>query len=259
MDKQAHWKDVGERLDWIKPFTKVQNTSYDLQDFRIRWYEDGTLNACQNCLDRHLEKRADKTAIIWEPDNPSQDSVKLTYRQLHDRVCKVASGLEKLGVRKGDTVTIYMPMIPEVVIAMLACVRIGAVHSVVFGGFSAESLAHRIEDCGSKVLIAADVGMRGGKEIPLKQTVDEALEMAPVETVIVHQYSGDKPMQAGRDVWFHDVEASGVTDHQPVEVGAEDSMFVLYTSGSTGKPKGMVHTCGGYMVYTAYTFKNVFQ
>ncbi|HYD71625.1 MAG TPA: acetate--CoA ligase [Candidatus Binatia bacterium] len=259
-DPEAFWGKHGLRLDWIKPYTKVKDTSFDKEDFHIRWYEDGVLNVSANCIDRHLEKRGDQVAIIWEGDDPDQ-SLSITYKQLHAEVCRFANVLKTRGVQKGDRVTIYMPMIPETAYAMLACTRIGAIHSVVFGGFSPDSLYNRIKDCESKLIITADEGVRGGKIIPLKQNVDEALEQASgVETVIVVTRTGaGVPMQENRDVLYEDAAAQVSAECPPEPMGAEDPMFILYTSGSTGKPKGVLHTAGGYLVYAAMTHQYVFD
>jgi acetyl-CoA synthetase len=259
-DPEAFWGVHGQRLDWIKPYTKVKDTSFNESDFHIRWYEDGVLNASVNCLDRHLKQRGDQIAIIWEGDNP-EDSLEITYKQLHAEVCRFANVLKARGVKKGDRVTIYMPMIPEAACAMLACARIGAVHSVVFGGFSPDSLAGRILDCDSKCVITADEGVRGGKIIPLKLNVDAALQQAPgVTSVIVVERTGAAvPMQAGRDVNY-EAEAEKVSaECAPEPMGAEDPLFILYTSGSTGKPKGVLHTTGGYLVYASMTHQYVFD
>ncbi|GAA0539781.1 acetyl-CoA synthetase [Rhizomicrobium palustre] len=259
-DPEGFWRDVAKRIDWIKPFTKVKDVSYDPADFRIRWFEDGTLNVSANCIDRHLAKHADKTAIFWEGDSPTEMR-NITYQQLHDEVCRFANTLLAHGVKKGDRVTIYMPMIPEAAFAMLACTRIGAVHSVVFGGFSPDSLAGRIQDCGSTVVITADQGIRGGKTVPLKANTDLALTQCPdVKHVLVVKRTGAKvPMMAGRDVDYFEFAATMPTTCKPVEMGAEDPLFILYTSGSTGKPKGVLHTTGGYLVYTAFTHEVVFD
>jgi acetyl-CoA synthetase len=262
-ENDAFWAGQARRLDWIKPFSRVSDVSFDKDDLHIRWYEDGTLNACYNCVDRHLESRGDQTAIIWEGDDPAVDE-KITYRQLHQRVCKMANGFKKLGVKKGDRVTIYMPMIPEAAISMLACARIGAIHSVVFGGFSPDALAGRIIDCESSLVITADQGRRGGKYVPLKNNVDEACTrdgvMDTLESVVVVRNTGaDVAMDASRDHWLHELE-DGVDDNCPVEeMNAEDPLFILYTSGSTGKPKGVLHTTGGYMVYAAFSHEIVFD
>jgi acetyl-CoA synthetase len=259
-DPEAFWGKHGRRLDWIKPYTKVKNASFNEDDFGIRWYEDGVLNVSANCIDRHLEKRGDQVAIIWEGDEPDQ-SLSITYKQLHAEVCRFANVLKARGIKKGDRVTIYMPMIPETTYAMLACTRIGAIHSVVFGGFSPDSLANRIKDCDSKLVITADEGVRGGKIIPLKQNVDEALEhTSGVETVIVVTRTGaGAPMQDGRDVLYEDAAAEVSAECPPEPMGAEDPMFILYTSGSTGKPKGVLHTTGGYLVYASMTHEYIFD
>ncbi|MFA7443589.1 MAG: acetate--CoA ligase, partial [Lysobacteraceae bacterium] len=258
----AFWAEVAERIDWFKKPTVIRNVSFDLDDFRIKWYEDGELNLSVNCLDRHLASRGDKTAIIWEGDDPSE-SRHISYRELHAMVCRFANALRNLGVAKGDRVTLYLPMIPEAAVAMLACARIGAVHSIVFGGFSADALAGRIEDCGSKVVVTADQSVRGGKRVPLKVNVDAALKnpgTACVETVVVvRRTGGDVPMQAPRDRWYDDL-VEGQPAHADAEpVNAEHPLFILYTSGSTGKPKGVLHTTGGYLVYAAYTHECVFD
>lgn len=259
-DPESFWNKHGKRIDWIKPYTKIKNTKYSKEDVSIKWYEDGTLNACWNCVDRHLEEYGDQIAIIWEGDEPDQ-SANITYKQLHEEVCLFANTLKANGVRKGDRVTIYMPMIPEAAYAMLACARIGAVHSVVFGGFSPEALAGRILDCESTCVITADEGVRGGKKIPLKANTDEALEQCPdvSAVVVVKRTGGDITMTAGRDVWYHE-EKTKVSSHCPAEeMSAEDPLFILYTSGSTGKPKGVLHTTGGYMVYASMTHEYVFD
>jgi acetyl-CoA synthetase len=253
-DPEAFWGVQGLRLDWIKPYTKVKDTSFKQEDFHIRWFEDGVLNVAYNCIDRHLAKRADQTAIIWEGDDPSQTKT-ITYRQLHEEVCRFANVLKAHGVTKGSTVTIYLPMIPEAAYAMLACARIGAIHSVVFAGFSPESLANRIQDCDSKIVITADEGLRGGKPVPLKANVDAAVPHAPtLQTVLVVTRTGaDVPMTPGRDVRYEEA-ARQVEPSCPCEpMGAEDPLFILYTSGSTGKPKGVLHTTGGYLVYASIT------
>jgi acetyl-CoA synthetase len=262
-DNTGFWSEQARRINWRKPFSKVRDVSWDRSDVYIRWFDDGTLNACYNCVDRHLETRADQTAIIWEGDDPTRD-LHITYRDLYQRVCRMANVLKELGTKRGDRVTLYMPMIPEAAVAMLACARIGAVHSVVFGGFSPDALAGRIVDCQSNILITADEGLRGGKSIPLKRNVDAACErdgvMDVLEAVLVIRNTGnDVAMQEGRDHWLHETEAN-VSDECPCEeMGAEDPLFILYTSGSTGKPKGVLHTTGGYMVYASFTHELVFD
>ncbi|MFE0756685.1 acetate--CoA ligase [Inquilinus sp. NPDC058860] len=258
-DPEAFWAEHGKRVDWIKPFTKVKNTSFD-GDVHIRWFEDGTLNAAYNCIDRHLAKRADQTAIIWEGDDP-KDSRHISYRELHEQVCRLANVLKARGVKKGDRVTIYLPMIPEAAYALLACARIGAVHSVVFGGFSPDSLKDRILDCRSTVLITADEGLRGGRAVALKANADEALKSCPdVDSVVVVRRTGGKVgWTEGRDIWLHEAAARVSADCPAEEMGAEDPLFILYTSGSTGKPKGVLHTTGGYLVYAAMTHQYVFD
>ncbi len=259
-DPEGFWAEHGRRIDWIKPYSKIKNTVFSKTDVNIKWYEDGTLNASVNCVDRHLEARGDQVAIIWEGDEPDQDK-KITYRHLHQEMCRFANVLKAQGVKKGDRVTIYMPMIPEACYAMLACARIGAVHSVVFGGFSPDALAGRILDCESTCIITADEGVRGGKTIPLKANTDKALENCPdVSSVIVVERTGNKvAMQEGRDVWYHEATASVSDDCPAEEMHAEDPLFILYTSGSTGKPKGVLHTTGGYMVYASMTHHYVFD
>ncbi|MGE6206881.1 acetate--CoA ligase [Aeromonas media] len=257
----AFWGEQGKILDWMTPYTRVKNTSYDPGHVSIKWYEDGLLNVSANCLDRHLAQRGDKVAIIWEGDNPAEDR-KLTYRELHGEVCKFANVLKAQGVKRGDMVCLYMPMVPEAAIAMLACTRIGAVHSIVFGGFSPEALSGRIIDSGSSIVITADEGLRGGRPIPLKKNVDEALTHpdTKVSKVIVLKRTGGKvAWHDHRDIWWHDAVAAASPDCPPEAMGAEDPLFVLYTSGSTGKPKGVLHTTGGYLVYAALTFKYVFD
>ncbi|WOQ14275.1 acetate--CoA ligase [Aeromonas media] len=257
----AFWGEQGKILDWMTPYTRVKNTSYDPGHVSIKWYEDGLLNVSANCLDRHLATRGDKVAIIWEGDNPAEDR-KLTYRELHGEVCKFANVLKAQGVKRGDMVCLYMPMVPEAAIAMLACTRIGAVHSIVFGGFSPEALSGRIIDSGSSIVITADEGLRGGRPIPLKKNVDEALTHpdTKVNKVIVLKRTGGKvAWHDHRDIWWHDAVAAASPDCPPEAMGAEDPLFVLYTSGSTGKPKGVLHTTGGYLVYAALTFKYVFD
>ena len=259
-DPEAFWAEHGKRIDWMTPYTKVKDTLYSEEAVQVKWYEDGTLNACVNCVDRHLATRADDVAIIWEGDSPDHDA-SITYAQLHEQVCLFANVLKAQGVKKGDRVTIYMPMILEAAYAMLACARIGAVHSVVFGGFSPEALAGRILDCESHFVITADEGVRGGKTIPLKANVDAALEKCPdVNSVIVVARTGTGvTMQTGRDVWYHEASAGVDADCPAEEMNAEDPLFILYTSGSTGKPKGVLHTTGGYMVYASMTHQYVFD
>ena len=254
------WAEHGKRIDWIKPYSQISDVSYDAKDLHIKWYADGTLNAAANCLDRHLATRGDQTAIIWEGDEPDQHR-HITYRELHEEVCKFANVLKANGAKKGDRITIYMPMIPEATVAMLACARIGAVHSVVFGGFSPDALAGRIQDCDSTMVITADEGVRGGRPIPLKANTDEALANCPdCKTAIVVKRTGGKiDWVDGRDVWYHEAMASASADCPVEEMNAEDPMFILYTSGSTGKPKGVLHTTGGYMVYASMTHQYVFD
>jgi acetyl-CoA synthetase len=260
-DPSGFWGDIGRRLDWIRPYTKVKNTSYDPHNVSIKWFEDGTLNVSANCIDRHLRTRGDQVAIIWEGDNP-QESERITYRDLHERVSKFANVFKAHGVKKGDRVTIYLPMIPETAYAMLACARIGAIHSVVFGGFSPDSLAGRIEDASSKFIITADEGLRGGKPVPLKKNADEALKKVGKggEKVLVVRRTGNPvPWTPGRDMWLHEEIIRVPAECAPVEVAAEDPLFILYTSGSTGKPKGVVHTTGGYLVFASVTHQYVFD
>ncbi|WP_425089265.1 acetate--CoA ligase [Stappia sp.] len=258
-DPEGFWAEHGKRIDWIKPYTKVKNTSYDPHNVSIKWFEDGTLNVSANCVDRHVATRGDKPAIIWEGDDPSEHKI-ITYKELHHEVNKFANVLHAMGVKKGDRVTLYLPMIPEAAYAMLACARVGAVHSIVFGGFSPDSLAQRITGCNSKVVITADEGLRGGRKVALKANVDKAVEGLDVDKVIVvKRTGGDVAMKDGRDVWYHE-EADRVSDHcAPVEMNAEDPLFILYTSGSTGQPKGVLHTTGGYLVYASMTHQYVFD
>jgi acetyl-CoA synthetase len=262
-NNEAFWAATAKRLDWFNFPTQIKDVSFNRDDLHIRWFEDGVLNACYNCVDRHLDERGDQTAIIWEGDDPGRDE-HISYRQLHQRVCKMANVLKKMGVSKGDRVTVYMPMIPEAAIAMLACARIGAVHSVVFGGFSPDALAGRIIDCDSNAVITADQGLRGGRMVPLKANVDAACEIDGVmdslkSVLVIRNTGGDVGWVNGRDFWLHEEEAT-VTDDCPVEeMNAEDPLFILYTSGSTGKPKGVLHTTGGYLVYAAYTHELVFD
>jgi acetyl-CoA synthetase len=260
-DPEGFWGDVGKRVDWIKPYSKIKNVSYGPGDVSIKWYEDGTLNVAANCIDRHLRTRGDQVAIIWEGDDPTVDE-QITYRQLHERVCKFANVMKANGVKKGDRVTVYLPMIPEAAYAMLACARIGAVHSVVFGGFSPDSLAGRIEDAESKFIITADEGLRGGRPIPLKKNTDAALAKCAKgdeKVLVVRRTGGEVEWKAGRDVWLHEEMAKVSADCPPVEMSAEDPLFILYTSGSTGKPKGVLHTSGGYLVYASMTHQYVFD
>jgi acetyl-CoA synthetase len=258
-DPEKFWDEQGKRLQWIKPYTRVKNTSFT-GDVAIRWFEDGTLNASVNCIDRHLATRAGQTAIIWEGDSPSEQK-HITYAELHENVCRLANVLKSRGVKQGDRVTIYLPMIPEATYAILACARIGAIHSVVFGGFSPDSLMGRLQDCESTVLITADEGLRGGRKVPLKVNADEALKKCPaVETVIVVRRTGGQvPWHEGRDLWYHEALAAAPRDCPPTEMKAEDPLFILYTSGSTGKPKGVLHTTGGYLAFVSMTHQYVFD
>ena len=260
-DADAFWRQEAQRLDWIRPFTTINESSFDEADFGIRWFADGTLNLAANALDRHLAERGDTVAIIWEPDSPDEPARHITYRELHGDVCRFANLLKARGVTKGDRVTIYLPMVPEAAVAMLACARIGAIHSVVFGGFSPDSLASRIEDCDSTVVLTADEGLRGGKPVPLKTNVDAALaKVSSVDTVIVLKRTGAAvAMVDGRDVDWHSAVAAQSADCPPEEMSAEDPLFILYTSGSTGKPKGVLHTTGGYGVWAAMTHQYVFD
>jgi acetyl-CoA synthetase len=261
-DNEGFWAEQAQRIDWIKPFTKVKDVSFAKDDLHIRWFEDGTLNVCYNCVDRHLDAKGDDVAIIWEGDDPERD-LSITYSDLHRRVCKFANVLKELGAKKGDRITIYMPMIPEAAYAMLACARIGAVHSVVFGGFSADALAGRIHDCESNIVITADEGVRGGKRVALKANVDAAAERPEVTTLnkvlVVRNTGADVNWDADRDVWLHELEDQVDADCPCEEMNAEDPLFILYTSGSTGKPKGVLHTTGGYLVYAAMTHEYVFD
>jgi acetyl-CoA synthetase len=259
-DPKGFWGEQAKRIDWIKPFSKVKNTSYDPHNVSIKWFEDGTLNVCYNCVDRHLAKRGEQTAIIWEGDDPKVDK-KLTYKQLHAEVCRFANVLKARGVKKGDRVTIYMPMIPEAAVSMLACARIGAIHSVVFGGFSPDSLAGRIEDCKSNVIVTADEGVRGGRKIPLKANVDVACDKAGGVTsvIVVKHTNAAVNMKSGRDIYYDEIAKTVSADCSCEEMSAEDPLFILYTSGSTGKPKGVLHTSAGYLVYTSITHQYVFD
>ncbi len=259
-NNNAFWKKEGRRITWIKPYKKIKDVKYSKDDVRIKWFEDGTLNASANCIDRHLKDKKDKTAIIWVGDDP-KDSQKISYKQLHQKVSKAANGLKKLGIKKGDRVTIYLTMIPELAILMLACARIGAIHSIIFGGFSAESISGRVNDCESEYIITADEGVRGGKKIPLKATTDEALTNCPnVKKCIVVKRTGNYVFwDEDRDVWYHDLIKDVPAHCEPEEMNAEDPLFILYTSGSTGKPKGVLHTTGGYMVYASMTHQYIFN
>jgi acetyl-CoA synthetase len=263
-DPDAFWGEHGKRIDWIEPYSKVKNTTFAYPDVSIKWFEDGTLNVSANCIDRHLSDRGDQTAIIWEGDDPTDDKT-ITYRELHEHVCKLANVMKANGVKKGDRVTIYMPMIPEAAYAMLACTRIGAVHSIVFGGFSPDALAGRIEDCRSDFVITADEGVRGGKPIPLKANTDKAVIRAEQDgahvrhVLVVRRTGGEVAMQDGRDIWYHEAMGEASADCPPEEMNAEDPMFILYTSGSTGKPKGVLHTTGGYLVFVAMTHQYIFD
>jgi acetyl-CoA synthetase len=259
-DPDGFWREEAKRLDWVKPFSKIKNTHFGAADVSVKWFEDGTLNACYNCVDRHLAKRGDQTAIIWEGDDPKDDK-KLTYKELHAEVCRFANVLKARGVKKGDRVTIYMPMIVEAALAMLACARIGAIHSVVFGGFSPEALAGRISDCTSPIVITADEGVRAGRKIPLKENTDAACDKAGgVSTVVVVRRTGaDVNMKLGRDIYYDEIAKTVPADCPCEEMSAEDPLFILYTSGSTGKPKGVLHTTGGYLLYETMTHRYVFD
>ena len=262
-EPDAFWGRIAERIDWMRAPTRIKDVSFHEADFRIRWYDDGELNASVSCLDRHLDAHGDRVAIVFEPDDPATPAEKITYRELHARVCKLANALRNLGVAKGDRVTIYLPMIPDAAVAMLACARIGAVHSVVFGGFAPQSIADRVQDCGSKLVITADEGRRGGRAVPLKANVDAALKMPgtnSVETVLVVRHTGGAvDMQMPRDRWFDAVVDGQPDTCEPERMNAEDPLFILYTSGSTGKPKGVLHTTGGYLVWASYTHEIVFD
>ncbi len=259
----AFWGQAAERLQWFRKPTQVKDVSYALDDFHIRWFADGELNASVNCLDRQLAERGDKVALLFEPDGPDSPSYGVTYRELYERTCRLANALRALGVQKGDRVTIYLPMIPDAAVAMLACARIGAIHSVVFGGFAPNSIADRVADCGSKLIITADEGLRGGRKVPLKANVDAALKLPgtnSVETVLVVRHTGGAvDMQMPRDRWFDAVVDAQPAECEPERMNAEDPLFILYTSGSTGKPKGVLHTTGGYLLYAAYTHEAVFD
>jgi acetyl-CoA synthetase len=262
-DPDGFWREQADRLTWSKAFSVIKNVSFHKEDFRIKWFEDGELNVAVNCLDRHLPEHANKTAIIWESDNPETASQRISYQELHDRVCQLANALENLGIRKGDRVTIYLPMIPEAAVSMLACARIGAIHSVVFAGFSPDAIASRLEDCQTKLIITASAGQRGGKWIAQKALIDEALKQkgtSSVETVLVVRHGPEAPpMQMPRDRWFDEVVNSQAKTHQAAAMNAEDPLFILYTSGSTGKPKGVLHTTAGYLLHAAFTHEVVFD
>ena len=259
-DPEGFWAEQAGRLDWIRPFTKVKDVSWARDDLHIRWFEDGTLNASANCLDRHLAERGEQTAIIWEGDDPDL-SEHITYRDLHERVCKFANVLKARGVKRGDRVTIYLPMIPEIAVAVLACARIGAIHSVVFGGFSPDALAGRITDCASTVVITADEGLRGGRRVPLKANTDAALASCPdcKTCIVVRRTGGGIGWVDGRDCWYEEEMAGASADCPPEEMGAEDPLFILYTSGSTGQPKGVLHTTGGYLTFASMTHELTFD
>ena len=260
-DPDGFWGEVGHRVNWIKPYSKVKNVSYEFEKVNIKWYEDGTLNVAYNCVDRHLEKLGDKVAIIWEPDNPNDPALHITYRELYEKVNKFANVLKAMGAKKGDRVVIYMPMIPEATYAMLACARIGAIHSVVFAGFSSDALSARIIGCEASILITADEAPRGGKNTPLKNNADKALNLATTKTkmLVVRRTGGTVSMEAGRDYWLHELEENESIECIPTEINAEDPLFILYTSGSTGQPKGVVHTSGGYLVYASMTHEYTFD
>ena len=260
-DPEGFWREHGQRVDWMKPYSKVKDVSFAPGNISIKWFEDGTLNVAANCIDRHLAERGDQTAIIWEPDNPNDDAKHITYKELHHDVCKFSNVLKELGVGKGDRVVIYMPMIPQAAYAMLACARIGAIHSVVFAGFSADALAARVNGSEAKVVITADEAPRGGRNTPLKTNADAAFEKIEVDSkmLVVRRTGGDVPMTDGRDFWLHEVEANVSADCPPEEMNAEDPLFILYTSGSTGMPKGVVHTTGGYIVYASMTHQYTFD
>ena len=260
-DPEGFWREHGQRVDWIKPYTKVKDVSYAPGNVSIKWFEDGSLNVSANCIDRHLATRGDQTAIIWEPDNPNDEAQHITYSQLHHDVSKFANVLKELGVGKGDRVVIYMPMIPQAAYAMLACARIGAIHSIVFAGFSADALAARVNGSEAKVVITADEAPRGGRNTPLKTNADAAFEKVEVDSkmLVVRRTGGDVPMTGGRDFWLHEVEETVSADCPPEEMNAEDPLFILYTSGSTGMPKGVVHTTGGYIVYASMTHQYTFD
>ena len=259
-NNEKFWADEGKRIHWFKPYTKIKEVTYSTKKVSIKWFHDGTTNVSYNCIDRHLPKRAKQTAIIFEGDDP-KESKNITYQELSDEVCKLANGLKEIGVKKGDRVTIYMPMVPEGVYAMLACTRIGAIHSVVFGGFSPDSIVNRILDCKSEFVITADEGLRGQKVIPLKKNIDEALKKCPnvKKCIVLKRTGGNVPFDTKRDVWYHELTSKMSTTCKPEEMNAEDPLFILYTSGSTGKPKGALHTTGGYLVYASMTHQYIFD
>ena len=260
-DNEGFWREQGQRIDWIKPYTEISDVDWMVPNVSTKWYADGTLNASYNCIDRHLASKADKVALIWEPDDPDEASLAITYQELHDNVCRAANAMKELGVAKGDVVTIYMPMVPEALYAMQACSRIGAIHSVVFGGFSPEALAVRINDCDSKFLVTADAGRRGKKPIPLKPNADAAAANCPglKNMIVVKAVGEDVDWVKGRDIWYHEIVDGQASTCAPEEMSAEDPLFILYTSGSTGTPKGAMHGTGGYCVYTSLTFQYVFD
>jgi len=259
-NNEKFWADEGKRIHWFKPYTKIKEVIYSTKKVSIKWFYDGTTNVSYNCIDRHLPKRAKQTAIIFEGDDP-KESKNITYQELSDEVCKLANGLKEIGIKKGDRVTIYMPMVPEGVYAMLACTRIGAIHSVVFGGFSPDSIVNRILDCKSEFVITADEGLRGQKVIPLKKNIDEALKKCPdvKKCIVLKRTGGNVPFDSKRDVWYHELTSKMSTTCKPEEMNAEDPLFILYTSGSTGKPKGVLHTTGGYLVYASMTHQYIFD